>query len=187
MNPQFVMMVYRDYLWTGDKEYLRGMWPHVVKAMAFTESLDTNGDGLPDRDTGLQTYDQWRMRGTPSYIASLWIGALRAAVRIAEDADKPGDAKRWSDLLAKASASFDDMLFNGEYYSLWVDGKMRDEMCMTDQVSGEWFTHLIGLAGDNLREEPRAKPSTASSRTTSIRSSACTMPLLPGAARACWH
>jgi len=145
MNPQFVMMVCRDYLWTADKEYLAFTWPHLVKAMAFTESLDTNGDGLPDRDTGLQTYDQWRMRGTPSYIASLWIGALRAAVHLARFAGKAADAQRWSGLLAKASSSFDRMLFNGEYYSLWVNGNANDQLCMTDQVSGEWFTHLIGL------------------------------------------
>jgi len=145
MNPQFVMMVCRDYLWTGDKTYLEFMWPYVVKAMDFTESLDTDGDGLPDRDTGFQTYDQWRMQGAPSYIASLWIGALRAAVRIANDAGKTGDEKRWADLLEKASASFDRLLFNGDYFSLWADGKLRDELCMTDQISGEWFTHLIGL------------------------------------------
>jgi uncharacterized protein (DUF608 family) len=145
MNPQFVMMVCRDYLWTGDQEYLAFMWPHVVRAMAFTESLDTNADGLPDRDTGLQTYDAWGMRGTPSYISSLWIGALRAAVRIATDCDKLDDAKRWTDLLDKASASYDRLLFNGEFYSLWVDGTTRDELCMTDQISGEWFSHLIGL------------------------------------------
>ncbi len=152
MNPQFVMMVYRDYLWTGDRDYLKFMWPHVVKAMGFTESLDTNGDGLPDRDTAVQTYDQWRMRGTPAYIASLWIGSLRAAVRIAQETNEPGEAARWSELLKKASTSFDDKLFNGEYYSLWVDGKMRDELCMTDQVSGEWFTGMLGLT-TTLSEE----------------------------------
>jgi uncharacterized protein (DUF608 family) len=146
MNPQFVMMVCRDYLWTGDHGYLASMWPHVVKAMSFTESLDTNGDGLPDHGTGFQTYDQWRMRGTPSYIASLWIGALRAAVLIAKEMDKPNEAKYWTGKLAEASASFDNMLFNGDYYSLWADGKTRDELCMTDQISGEWFTHLIGLS-----------------------------------------
>jgi len=145
MNPQFVMMVCRDYLWTGDRAYLKFMWPHVVRAMAFTESLDTNGDALPDQDTGLQTYDQWRMRGTPSYVASLWIGGLRAAVRLANEAGKPDDAKRWGGLLARASASFDRMLFNGRYYSPGVDGDTRAELCMTDQVSGAWFTHLIGL------------------------------------------
>ncbi len=120
--------------------------------MAFTESLDANGDGLPDRDTGLQTYDQWRMRGTPSYIASLWIGALRAAVRFAEAAGKPAEAARWSEQLAKASASFDATLFNGDYYSLWADGKTRDELCMTDQISGEWFAHLIGLPTTTSKE-----------------------------------
>lgn len=147
MNPQFVMMACRDYLWTGDRDYLTAVWPHVVRAMAFTESLDTNGDSLPDRDTGLQTYDQWRMRGTPSYIASLWIGALRAAVRMAKDLGKQDEAERWSKLLTSASLNFDKMLFNGDYYSLWADGQTRDELCMTDQVSGEWFSQLIGLPG----------------------------------------
>jgi uncharacterized protein (DUF608 family) len=152
MNPQFVMMVCRDYLWTGDKQYLTDLWPHVVRAMAFTESLDTNGDGLPDRDTGLQTYDAWGMRGSPSYISSLWIGALRAAARMAEETGHTAAANRWKTLLSKASASYDAMLFNGEYYSLWVDGKTRDELCMTDQTSGEWFSHLIGLPMTTSRE-----------------------------------
>jgi uncharacterized protein (DUF608 family) len=146
MNPQFVMMVCRDYLWTGDKDYLTALWPGVVKAMDYTNSLDSDGDGLPDQNCGLQTYDQWRMRGAPSYIASLWIGALRAAIRLAQDADKPDDARRWQAMLDKASASFDRVFFNGEYYSLWVDGALRDEICMSDQISGEWFSHLMGLA-----------------------------------------
>lgn len=145
MNPQFVMMVLRDYLWTGDRDYLASLWPHVLRAMAFTGSLDTNGDGLPDRDTGFQSYDQWRMRGTPSYIASLWLGALRAAVVLAHAMNQPEQAKSWQATLSRASATFDRMLFNGDYYSLWVDGAVRDELCMTDQISGEWFSHLIGL------------------------------------------
>lgn len=153
LNPQFVMMVCRDYLWTADRDFLAQMWPHVVRAMAYTESLDTNGDGLPDRNTGLQSYDQWRMRGSPSYVASLWIGALRAAVRIAMDLGEKDEAARWSKVLMKASANFDKLLFNGEYYSLWVDGPIRDEVCMTDQLSGEWFSHLIGLHSSLSREK----------------------------------
>ncbi len=145
MNPQFVMMVCRDFLWTGDKSYLKEMWPHVEKAMAFTASLDTNGDGLPDRDTAVQTYDQWRMRGTPAYIASLWLGALRAGVYLADELGNASEADAWKTLLERASANFDRALFNGTYYSLWVDGAQRDELCMTDQISGEWFTQMIGL------------------------------------------
>ena len=145
MNPQFVMMVCRDYLWTGDKDYLHAMWPGVVKAMDYTASLDSDGDGLPDKDCGFQTYDQWRMQGAPSYIASLWIGALRTAIRLGSDTGKTDEVRRWQALLDKASASFDRVLFNGQYYSLWVDGAVRDEICMSDQISGEWFSHLMGL------------------------------------------
>jgi uncharacterized protein (DUF608 family) len=152
MNPQFVMMVCRDYFWTGNRDYLASLWPHVLRAMAFTQSLDTNGDGLPDRDTGFQTYDQWKMRGTPSYIASLWIGALRAAVVLSQAMGKTDQEATWKAILAKASANFDRMLFNGDYYSLWVDGQTRDELCMTDQISGEWFSHLIGLPSTISKE-----------------------------------
>ena len=81
----------------------------------------------------------------PSYIASLWIGSLKAAIRMARDLGKTSDEQRWQATLDKASASFDRLLFNGDYYSLWVDGAARDEICMTDQVSGEWFSHLMGL------------------------------------------
>jgi uncharacterized protein (DUF608 family) len=147
MNPQYVMMVCRDYLWTGDKAYLEDVWPHIAKAMEYTASLDTNGDGLPDKNTGFQTYDLWSMRGTPSYIASLWIGGLRAAIRIAAELGHTAEAARWKSLLEQASASFDRLLFNGEYYRLWVDGDVRSELCMSDQLSGEWFTRLIGLPG----------------------------------------
>ena len=122
MNPQFVMMACRDYLWTGDKDYLKELYPHLVKAMDYINSIDSDGDGLPDQKTGLQTYDQWGMRGAPSYVASLWIGSLKAAIRMARDLGKTSDVERWQATLDKASASFDRVLFNGEYYSLWVDG-----------------------------------------------------------------
>jgi len=147
MNPQYVMMACRDYLWTGDKAYLEDVWPYIVKAMDYTASLDSDGDGLPDKNTGMQTYDQWAMRGTPSYIASLWIGGLRAAIRMAADLGKDADAARWKAVLDKASASFDRLLFNGQYYRLWVDGEAHSDVCMSDQISGEWFTRLIGLPG----------------------------------------
>lgn len=145
MNPQFVMMVLRDYLWSADQSYLQDMWPHVLKAMEFTASLDTNNGGLPNANCGFQTYDQWGLRGSPSYICSLWIGALAAAQRIATFLGHKHHAAQWATNLEKAATAFDRLLFNGQYYSLWVDGARRDEMCMSDQISGLWFSHLIGL------------------------------------------
>ena len=44
-------------------------------------------------------------------------------------------ADGWREALRKGAASFDRLLWNGEYYSLWVDGPRRDECCMSDQLS----------------------------------------------------
>jgi len=152
MNQQYVLLVARDYLWTGDKAYLKRMWPHIVRAMDNTAELDGDGDGLPDHDTRRNTYDAWNFFGTPSYIASLWLSALVAAIRAAEDLGQRKRAAKWKAVLRKGAASFEKKLWNGEYYSLWVDGKLRDECCMTDQIDGEWFTSLVGLGTALPRE-----------------------------------
>jgi uncharacterized protein (DUF608 family) len=145
MNPQFVLLACRDFLWKGDRDYLGRMWPHVQRAIANTALLDADGDGLPDHDTRLNTYDAWDFYGTPSYIASLWLASLKAGARLADEVGDAQTAARWRDWLRKGAESFDRKLWNGEYYSLWVDGDRRDECCMTDQLSGEWYTQLMGL------------------------------------------
>jgi uncharacterized protein (DUF608 family) len=152
MNPQFVMLCCRDYLWTDDKEYLNRVFPSVIRAMANTAKLDTDGDGLPDHDTRRNTYDAWNFFGAPAYISSLWLGALAAGARMAKDLGCHDLAESWLAILEKGKQSFDKVLWNGEYYSLWVDGEHRDECCMSDQLSGIWFSHLIGL-GDILPPE----------------------------------
>ena len=147
MNNQFVLMVLRDYLYTGDGAYLRDMWPHVIRAMDSIGELDADGDGLPDRDTKRNTYDAWNFSGTPAYISILWLAALKAGASLA---DKVGDADRaakWRSLLEKGCASLETKLWNGQYYDLWHCGEERDETLMTDQLDGEWFLRVSGIGG----------------------------------------
>ena len=145
MNPQYVMMVCRDYLWTGDRAFAEENWSKVVRAMASTQALDGDGDGIPDRDTRRNTYDQWDLEGSPAYICSLWLGALRSAIRLAHDLGRFVEEAKWTDLLARASKSFISRLWNGEYFNLWVSETGKDECCMSDQLSGEWYTGMMGL------------------------------------------
>ncbi len=145
MNPQYVMMVCRDYLWSGDLQFARDNWPEVVRAMNSTERLDSDHDGIPDTDTRRNTYDQWDLEGSPAYICSLWLGALRSAVRLAHDLGEKQQEEYWSALLEKASASFVRRLWNGEYFNLWVSDTGVDECCMSDQLSGEWYTGIMGI------------------------------------------
>lgn len=146
MNPQFVLMVCRDYLWTGNRAYLEEMWQPVVLAMDSIEQLDSDGDGLPDRNTGANTYDAWKLRGTPSYIAGLWLAALSAASELAGEMGEQDKRNHWNEIYEKGKKSF-QTLWNGEYFSLWKDGEERDECLMSGQLDAAWYCRLIGIPG----------------------------------------
>ena len=152
MNLQFVMMVLRDYLFTGDREYLVSLWGNVKRAMEAAEKLDTDGDGLPDNDTKRNTYDAWNFSGIPTYISMLWLGALKAASIIAERVGEKSYADRWNEILEKGKKSLEEKLWNGEYYNLWRNKDVADESLMTDQLDGEWFLRMMGVGG-NLSDE----------------------------------
>lgn len=152
MNMQFVLMVLRDYLFTGDREYLISLWGNVKRAMDSIEKLDTDGDGLPDYDTKRNTYDAWNFSGASAYISLLWLAALKAACVIAEKAGDITRREKWNSILEKGRKSLDEKLWNGKYYNLWVDGNETDESLMTDQLDGEWFLRMAGIGG-NLSDE----------------------------------
>jgi hypothetical protein len=103
------------------------------------------------------TYDNFAMFGTASYVSSLWLGALRAGVEAAGVLGDAEAAEHYSAVLCKASAAFEDKLWNGSYYRLSNDagGKRGDldEGCLTDQAIGQWACDLAGL-GDVV-ERPR--------------------------------
>lgn len=148
MNPQFVLMVARDYLYTGDRAYLDDLWSHVCRAMASTLRLDRDGDGLPDTDTCRNTYDAWNFAGTPAYIAVLWLAALKAAVGLAAVENDQENAKCWQAALEKGMEALEKKLWNGAYYDLWRTDDDYDGCLMTDQLDGEWFLRMAGLGGN---------------------------------------
>ena len=156
MNNQFVLMVLRDYLYTGDAAYLKEMWPHVIRAVDSIGALDTDGDGLPDRDTTRNTFDAWNFVGTPVYISVLWLAALKAAAQIADEMNDAAHAAGWRSLLEKGLAALERCLWNGEYYDLWRAGAEKDETLMTDQLDGEWFLRAAGIGGNLPDERIRA-------------------------------
>lgn len=148
MNNQFVLMVLRDYLYSGDTDYLLQMWNPVCKAMDSIQALDQNNDGLPDHDTKRNTYDAWNFSGTPTYISILWLGALKTAALIADKLGKTDRAYAWRSLLEKGKNSLEEKLWNGEYYNLWRDEFQTDEALMSDQLDGEWFLRAAGIGGN---------------------------------------
>lgn len=152
MNMQFVMMILRDYLYTGDKDYLESLWSNIIRAMDSIESLDTDGDGLPDSETKRNTYDAWNFSGTPTYISVLWLSALNAAVKIAKIMEDTDRKNHWDSILEKGKRSLEEKLWNREYYNLWRNENQTDESLMSDQLDGEWFIRMAGI-GKNFTDE----------------------------------
>jgi hypothetical protein len=105
------------------------------------------------------------LTGINSFMGTLWLAALRAAEELALLAGDGGSAERYRDLFERASRSYDEALFDGEYYVQrlepgdsaefqWLDG------CLSDQVIGQWWAHELGLGhvlpADHVRSALRA-------------------------------
>ncbi|MBD3242857.1 MAG: hypothetical protein GF331_19855, partial [Chitinivibrionales bacterium] len=134
--PQFVLLVWRDVLWTGDLNYAREMWPVVHQSLEAFKRFDTDGDGLPNNSGPDQTYDQFPLKGTSAFVGYIYAGALRAAVSLAALLGHDEQARSLQARLDKAMPTLEEQLWNGEYYRLCYDpiDKSANEGVMADQV-----------------------------------------------------
>jgi non-lysosomal glucosylceramidase len=158
LNSKFVLMVYRDYVWTGkrDLQLLRDTWPAVQQALEYLRQFDRDGDGIPENDGYPdQTYDVWVVRGESAYCGGLWLGSLRAAEEIARAlGDRPA-AAQYHELFAKSQASYIKKLWNGKYFSYDTQSEYRTNI-QADQLAGQWYANMTGL-GDLVPREMQQK------------------------------
>jgi non-lysosomal glucosylceramidase len=154
LNPKFVLMVYRDFVFTGrkDKEFLRSTWPAVQESLDYLRKYDHDGDGLPENEGYPdQTYDEWVVRGESAYSGSLFLGAVRAAEEIAKQLGDSAASAKYHDLFAKAQSSYIRKLWNKEYFRYDIGSEYRDNI-QADQLAGQWYANMTGL-GDLVPRE----------------------------------
>jgi len=147
LNTKFVLMVYRDYVFTGrtDIQFLRDTWPAVRLALAYLRQYDRDGDGIPEND-GFpdQTYDVWVVHGTSAYCGGLWLASLRAAEEIAKVLDDAAAETSYHDLFVRSQASYIKKLWNGEYFRYDTDSQYKNDI-QSDQLAGAWYARITGL------------------------------------------
>jgi hypothetical protein len=91
------------------------------------------------------------MYGEASYILSQWLCALSCAAQAAEALNDLESLARYRNMFHEARIAMEDQLWNGKYYRLYKDRgdisrkPSSSEGCLTDQISGQWFAHQIGL------------------------------------------
>lgn len=136
LNPKFILLVYRDYLWSKDAAFLRELYPAVKQALAWSLSTDHDGNGLPDNEGADQTFDLWDLYGTNAYTSSIFLAALLACERMGRLAHDRPFVEHCRQAFTRGSYSFQKELWNGR----WFGGN-----CALSQLNGQWYADLLGL------------------------------------------
>ncbi len=158
LNSKFVLMIYRDYVFTGKKDmaFLRYTWPAVQEALTHLHQYDRTGDGLPQGDNYPdQTYDEWIVQGDSAYSGGLWLASLRAAEEIAHGLGDNAAATKYHDWFTKGQKTYVDKLWSGDYFRYDTLSEYRDNI-QADQLAGQWYANMNGL-GDLVPRDMQVK------------------------------
>lgn len=147
--PKFVLQVYRDFIWTGDADWARSLYPAVKAAMKWSLTADRDGDGLPDNEGADQTFDNWVFKGANSYTSSIYLAACAVAAELARVAGDKEFASECDARLEVGKRTFVEKLWTGRYFR----ATERDNACTAGQLNGLWYAHLVGLRRTLLPED----------------------------------
>jgi len=153
LNSKFILMAYRDYLWTKDQEFLKRIYPFVKKAFFWLIETDKNKDNLPDNDGADHTFDIWSCYGASSYTSSLFLAASLALIKISQIAEDKETQKVAEEYFSKGRRNFEKKLWHKTYYIEYNNRNNRNSKglpkislsCTIAQLTGQWYAHLLGL------------------------------------------
>ena len=155
LGCDFVLLVYRYFVFTGRKDYefLADSWPAIVLTLDYLKEFDLDGDGIPENSGAPdQTFDDWQLKGVSAYCGGLWLAALEAAIAIGEilvkTSENPADIQAQMDTyrtwFTQSQPIYESKLWNGQYYRL--DSESGSDVVMADQLCGQFYARLLGLA-----------------------------------------
>ncbi|MEO3794343.1 GH116 family glycosyl-hydrolase [Nonomuraea sp. B10E15] len=144
-----VLKTYREVRQGAGEDWLRRYWPNVRRLLDHIRAKwDPDGTGVL-RGIQPSTHDI-DLCGVNSFMGTLWLAALRAAEEMARLTGEPDFATELRGLFERGSAAYDELLWNGEYYTQVLEpGESREFQwesgCLADQVIGQWWAHQLDL------------------------------------------
>ncbi len=159
-----VMKAYREWQLSGDEGFLKKNWEQIKKILSYAwieNGWDGNQDGVMEGSQH-NTMDV-NYYGPNPQMGFWYMGALRAAVEMAQAMNDRVFAHKCKTLLAQGSSWMDRHLFNGEYYEHKITDPKTFELldmsapdveipdfqlgpgCLVDQLVGQYMAHICGL------------------------------------------
>jgi uncharacterized protein (DUF608 family) len=173
-----VLKLYREWQISGDDDFLRALWPIARQTLAFAWQVwDKDRDGVMEGEQH-NTYDV-EFYGPNTMMGTLYLGALRAAEEMARYLGETAQADEYRRIYESGCKKMDADLWAGEFYVQKVrnpapgdsikahydprhppalrEGEDQPRYqygagCLSDQMLGQWFAHVVGL-GYLLPEE----------------------------------
>jgi non-lysosomal glucosylceramidase len=141
-----VLKTYREVRHGAGADWLRRYLPNARRLMEYVASAWD-----PD-DSGLLTGDQpvthdISLQGPNMFVGGLWLAALRAMQAMLALAGCAAESAGYERRFRGASAAYDELLWNGEYYDQATRGDAFDfgRGCLADQLFGQWWAHQLDL------------------------------------------
>jgi non-lysosomal glucosylceramidase len=144
-----ILRTLREHQMSPDNTFLERNWPNVKKAVEWLVNQDENGDGIITRAQPNTLDAEWF--GKIPWISSLYVAALRAGEKMANEMGDTESAERWAAIAAKGSQTIGDELFHkGQYFIQRVEPQDADKLgsgygCLIDQVFGQSWAFQVGL------------------------------------------
>lgn len=170
-----IIRAYREWIYTGDDEWLKEIWPGIKKALEFAWKgsdrgqipWDPNQEGVI-RGNQHNTYDI-NFFGPNMLTGSLYLGALKAASEMALTMGENDKSEEYLKLYNSGRVKYEEQLWNGEYYVQKVEvpegvrlpesyklkneegpGELKPKYqyengCLSDQLLGQFLCDLTGL------------------------------------------
>ncbi|MBM4090899.1 MAG: hypothetical protein FJ276_15965, partial [Planctomycetes bacterium] len=112
-TPHWVNQVWQHYRWTGDRVFVRDLWPVIEKAVAWEcQQHDADGDGLFISYYPYWNCDSWACLAKSACATTVGWAMLDAAAHLAEVASQPQAAAKYRALADKTRTAANRELWN---------------------------------------------------------------------------
>ncbi|TWU38308.1 GH116 family glycosyl hydrolase [Novipirellula artificiosorum] len=149
----YILKAFREYTCSKDDAFLKRYWPQIRKSIQFLMRLDGEDGSIDGLIQGKQhnTYDI-DYYGANTLVGALYLAALKAGQKMAEDVGDRAFAKQCQTLAKKGAESTMKQIWNEEYgyFVQNVDlakhpKNQQGDGCLADQLFGQSFAHQLNL------------------------------------------
>ena len=141
----FMLGTYATYKWTGDRNFLDDMWPHIKDAAKW-QLKRSEKFGLPDHLVSTYDLSNFQQKDIVSYNAFMHLAGLKVTAEIAKLEDDNEFAEVCLAGFERGKNTLMNNLWTGKFFRCWWnDGKPEENYIHVDTLYGQLWSNILGF------------------------------------------